>query len=127
MIKKGVTFFGIQPEMVFAHFFIKEVFDRHGIECIPTSVTGKKHGTRSLHPIGYAEDLRTKHIKGDDRAETLKNLLSDLKKEVPQCDFILEHVGMIQEHIHAEYDDKDDVVFQAKKRAYRISGTFDRR
>ena len=130
MVKKGVQFYGMQPEMVFCHIEIKDVFNTLGIVCVSTSIVGKKHKKRSLHPPGYAVDYRTKHIKGStfgaSREQKIKNLMSLLRANVPQCDFVFEHEGEAQEHIHAEYDPKDDVLFQHHKELYRKSGSWPR-
>lgn len=124
MIKQGVQIYGLRPEMVYCAYFVGQVLAKHGIERIPTSVTGKKHGTYSLHPVGFAEDIRTKHVIGEPehRIVVLDQVVDDLKRAVPQCDFILEHFGMAQEHIHWEFDPKDDEIFQRHKAIYRQTG-----
>lgn len=126
MIQNGVKIYGLRPELVYCHIFVEKVFARHGIDCIPTSVTGKKHGSLSLHPVGYAEDIKTKHIMGSAsaRRDVIDAIVADLKKELPCCDIVLEHYGHAQEHIHVEYDPKDDLVFQQHKAKYRLSGTW---
>ena len=124
MIKPGVKIYGLRPEMAYCAVFVERVLNKHGIERIPASVTGKKHGRYSLHPVGFAEDDRTKHVMGspEQRREILDQVINDLRKAVPQCDFVLEHFGQAQEHIHWEFDPKDDEVFQRHKAIYRQTG-----
>jgi hypothetical protein len=128
MIKDDVQVYGIQPEMVLCHIEIKTIFERHGYSCVITSAIGKQHKKYSLHPVGYAKDYRTKHIKdsrfGSSRKQKIDALMNDLKTEVPQCDFVFEHEGQAQEHIHAEYDPKNDQKFQKNKELYRKTGTW---
>jgi len=119
MIKSGVLIYGIKPEMVLCHSIADNVFEANGYGCVATSVVGKKHKDRSLHPVGYAEDFRTKHIK------TLQEKLAivdQLKEALPCCDVILEHVDKDQEHIHMEFDPKDDAKFQRDKMIYKQTG-----
>jgi len=124
MIKNGVHLYGLRPEMVYCSVFVDRVLKAHGIDRIPTSVTGKIHGPGSLHPVGFAEDIRTKHVMGEPsaRKSVLDQVVADLKKNIPQCDFILEHFGMAQEHIHWEFDPKDDSIFQQHKQIYKKTG-----
>jgi len=112
-IKQGVKIFGISPEMAMCHTIIQSIFNSMGFDCIPTSIIGKVHSKTSLHPDGCAIDYRTKHIPIDSTKELL---LRNLKDALPQCDFILEHLGGMEEHIHAEYDPKDDEIFVAWKK-----------
>ena len=49
-------------------------------------------------------------------------ILEDLKKALPCCDIVLEHLGKDQEHYHVEFDPKDDPKFQADKLIYRNTG-----
>lgn len=54
-------------------------------------------------------------------------IVEDLKKALPCCDIIFEHEGEEQEHIHVEFDPKDDERFQADKQWYRREGNWPRR
>lgn len=121
-IKSGVAFYGLRPEMAFCNQFVLSVFNSRGIQCVPTSIVGKKHGTGSLHPVGFAIDYRTKHIKGANRGMRVHALVADLKKALPCCDIVFEYEGKEQEHIHIEYDPKDDEKFVAAKAAFKRSG-----
>jgi len=122
MIKRGVKLYGLRPEMCLAHTEIADVFQRYGIACIITSGIRKKYTLGSFHPIGFALDYRTKHIVGASNKK--HRLLASLKLSVPQCDFILENEGKSEEHLHAEFDPKDDLVFQADKQLYKATNTW---
>ena len=122
MVKSGTVLYGIQPEMALCHTEINSVFERLGYDCIITSIVGKQHKEYSLHPIGFAIDYRTKHI-----TSRLALLVDTLKTALPCCDFLLEHVDGEQEHIHAEYDPKNDPKFIEAKAAYRATGIWVRK
>jgi hypothetical protein len=118
-IKHDVILYGLKPEMVFCDNIIQSIFNEYGFDCERTSITGKKHGLFSLHPFGYAEDYKTKHIP----VNTKKQAIADHIREcLPCCDVILEHVGEAQEHIHVEFDPKNDGRFQADKGVARQTG-----
>lgn len=121
-IKHGTVLYGLQPEMAFCHTFVMAVYKSHSIPCIPTSITGKKHGTGSLHPVGYAVDYRTKHILGANRRQVIDLLVKDLKNALPCCDVIFEYEDEPEEHIHIEFDPKDDKQFQEDKAWYKANG-----
>lgn len=106
----------LKPQMIVCDYVIQSIFSSLGIACIRTSVGDKVHSARSLHKPGYAVDYRTKHINGI--SDKLK-LVDVVKDSCPWCDVILEHVGEDQEHMHVEYDPKNDKVFQANKARYR--------
>lgn len=127
MIKPGVVFYGIQPEMVVCDGIVEQTFQRYSLRCTRTSIVGKKHGSRSLHPVGFAVDYRTRHIAGSGRLQTITMLVDDLKAALPCCDIVFEHEGEPQEHIHVEYDPKDDPFFQRDKAVYRETGEWPKR
>lgn len=126
-IKTGVQIYGLKPEMAMCDAIAGVVFRLHSIPCVRTSVTGKKHGTRSLHPVGLAVDYRTKHITGLRRLDTVGMIVADLKEALPCCDVVFEHAEQEQEHIHVEFDPKDDERFQADKAIYRETGVWPQR
>ena len=125
-IVSGVQLYGIQPEMVMCDGVVAAIFRSHSIPCERTSIVGKKHGKGSLHPVGFAVDYRTKHIAGLRRVETIEMIVFDLKAALPCCDIIIEHLGEAQEHIHVEFDPKDDTQFQHDKKWYKRNGNWPR-
>lgn len=117
-LKPGTTIYGIRPEMVMCHGSVVSVYNKRGFYCMVTSGVGKKHSKRSLHYVGYALDYRTKHLSDDVKRKIVK----EIQEALPCCDVVLEHLGEEQEHIHVEYDPKDDEQFQADKAFYKIHG-----
>jgi hypothetical protein len=115
-IKPGVQMYGIQPEATVVMFIAAETYDNYHYDCVVTSIVGKKHGQYSLHPPGFALDLRTKHLEGEG---VKRSIVSALKDSLPFCDVVLEHLDQEQEHIHIEFDPKDDPRFMADKGEYR--------
>lgn len=117
-LKQGATIYGIRPEMVMCDGTVTAIFNKRNYYCMVTSGVGKKHSQKSLHYVGYALDYRTKHLPEDVKQEILK----EIKEALPCCDVILEHLGEPQEHIHVEYDPKDDEQFQVDKTFYKTHG-----
>ena len=62
LIKPGVRIHGIRPEMLVALQVAVGVFAEHGLACIVTSATEGRHGRNSLHYVGCAVDLRSRHL-----------------------------------------------------------------
>jgi hypothetical protein len=124
MIKNGTQLYGVKPEMVMCDGIVKDVFKSYSVLCVRTSIVGKKHSRRSLHPVGYAVDYRTKHIKGVNRIATIEAIVEDLKKSLPCCDIVFEDEGGEQEHIHVEFDPKNDPKFVSDKAIYRGTGAW---
>lgn len=121
MIKPTTLLYGIKPEMVICHPIAEAIFNEMGFSCVITSGVGKEHKKYSLHPVGYALDLRTKHIVS---LSIKKKIVEKMKKYLPCCDVILEHVGEDQEHLHYEFDPKNDKKFQSDKQIYRQTGNW---
>lgn len=103
-IKNGVVITGMKPEINLAISITNTVLDRHGYDCIVTEITGGRHSRHSLHPVGLAVDIRSKHI----RVESKKiEILGDLREALgDKYDVILEGLGSVNEHYHIEYQPK---------------------
>lgn len=121
-IKPGVNVYGVRPEMTLVDNIVASVYAAYGFNCYQTSIVGKSHSKYSLHPVGFAIDYRTKHIRGEGRKVMLEALVISLKQALPQCDIVLEYLGEDEEHIHVEFDPKDDPAFQDDKATYRETG-----
>lgn len=119
-IKMGNQLYGVQPEMVLCHSVVASVFAYYAVDCVMTSVVGRKHGERSLHPPGYAIDYRSKHI----HSELKQSILNTLRDSLPQCDVLLESLGEPQEHYHIEFDPQDDIKWMKDKAEYKKSGVW---
>ena len=108
--KTGVDQSGVVPEMVLGIQVVCSVFEHHKVDCIITSMHDSVHGINSLHSrdgLCRAVDFRTKHIDAGIR----KTMIIDGIKEAlgSNYDVILEHENEANEHLHVEWDRKEQV------------------
>jgi len=92
--KVGVSVLGIKPEILAAYPTIDSAFSPK--DAVITSAVNGTHGRKSMHPLGYAIDLRIRHLvdnEVDKIVLLLKTWLTD------EYDVILE-----DDHIHLEFD-----------------------
>lgn len=97
---KGISAYGLQPEMLWALDRTVEVWNGHGIKYVTvTSGRGGLHGEKSLHNSGHASDVR----RWEFDAQLLKEkVIPKLKKKLgDQFDVVLE-----SNHIHIEFQPK---------------------
>lgn len=120
MIKSGVIL-PKESAMAIVHIEVIAIFAKYGYGCVLTSGMDSKHGDRSLHPVGLANDYRSKHIP---ELSMKYQILSDLKQALPCCDVVLEYIDQPQEHYHIEYDPKYDDKFQQDKEEYKLTGVW---
>ena len=92
--KKGVSIYGLQPEMLWAIDRCVDIWE----DVTVTSARGGKHSYGSKHYCGYAIDLRTRNLTNID------SIMKALKSILVGFDVILE-----VNHIHIEYDPKTQV------------------
>lgn len=98
VFKKGVTCYGLQPEMLRALDKATAIFAEHNRDCVCTSARGGRHGMHSHHYKGLAIDLRTRHLpdpisNGVTIAAELRESLGDEYQVINE-----------DTHIHIEYD-----------------------
>ena len=94
---------GIKPEMAVGLMLMQPVFDKYGVEMVITAGTEEYrpdgsliHMKDSLHPEGYAVDLRSREIVNG----IWTKFLSDLRGALG-CEFqVIEH----DTHLHVEFD-----------------------
>ena len=115
MIKASVLLFGIKPEMAIVHSEVKSIFANYGYGCVITSGVDSHAGKLSLHNEGLALDYRTKHIPDD----VCNRMVNEIKTALPCCDIGLHSRSTPNEHLHVEFDPKNDKVFQFKKAAWK--------
>ena len=96
-MKQGVSPKNIKPECVLGMHLASSVFDDAGLDCIITSISDGTHSKNSRHYIGYAFDLRRRHIPDE---ETLNVIHDRLIYELgPEYVVILENT-----HFHIQYN-----------------------
>lgn len=103
--KSTVKIKNLQPQILLAITLADQVFDGFGYPTWITSVNDSTHSTYSLHPKGYAVDLRSKHITG----QTTRGIIFDALFKILDplgYDILFEFIGQDNEHYHIEYDPK---------------------
>jgi len=103
-LKPGVRLLGIRPELVVALLIADGLFREAGAECVITSCIDGKHSRGSKHYSGCAFDLRTHSLSNPSAtAMTLQVRLGS------DFDVILEDASGPNQHIHVEYDPKEEI------------------
>jgi hypothetical protein len=99
-IKRGATIKGLDIRMRPLLQAAERVWQRHGVECVITSGLREYDLFESLHPWGRAVDLRTRYF--DDPDAVVRELYQE--PEVTGDYDVIYH----KNHIHAEYDPKQE-------------------
>ena len=98
----SVNLDGTHPMLWSAIFTAAEIWERHGVDLVLTSVNDGVHGggaRPSFHPRGLAFDARTHDLEAPMIAcEELRGALG------PDFDVLLESRGSPNEHLHVQYD-----------------------
>ncbi len=94
--KKGVVLAGLQLEMRLVFIKASHIWKRYGQELVITSTLDGVHSPGSLHPYGYAVDLRTRYFEPG----KVKSITADLHDALPEGYEVVPH----KTHIHVEYD-----------------------
>jgi hypothetical protein len=93
----------VHPRVFSAIAAAGEVYGRHGVNLVVTSISDGQHRVGSYHYTGRAVDLRTHNVPQEDRAKVAAELRAALGAGY---DVIHEKVGEPSEHIHVEWDPK---------------------
>jgi len=102
-MKPGVDIMGARPELLFGVQVVAALFEKRGVDCVVTSIRDGKHGAHSLHPFGYAADLRSWHL--DEKRDKLQIVEAAKSILGGQYDFVYEpENGERAEHFHLEVD-----------------------
>lgn len=99
VIKPGASIQGLKLEMRKALMVAEKVYKKYGRKEGITITSGTEdyaHSAGSLHPFGYAVDLRTSYFK----TGVIGSVVSEIKKELGS-DYDCLYEG---DHIHLEYD-----------------------
>lgn len=97
-LKPNVRLADLKPQCVLAIFIADSIYSKFGRELVVTSIDDSVHGPTSLHPSGFAFDLRTSFFRIDQIAPVEAAL-----KEALTVDFDILYEG---DHFHIEYDPK---------------------
>ena len=95
-IKEGVSLVGLKIEMRTVLIEADKLWKRYGQELVITCGPGGTHSPGSLHPYGYALDLRSR----DFDSGTKGYVVETLRKELGDDYDVISHGT----HIHVEYD-----------------------
>ena len=98
IFKEGVKINGIKPECTIALAICDSIYIDYGQGMVVTSVTEGEHMSGSLHPVGFAFDLRTRDFMVDDLERIRQSLIEALTDEF---DVVLE-----VDHFHIEFQPK---------------------
>lgn len=90
---------GLGTEIVLAIFIVKDIYEKHGFECILTEGTGGIHGYSSEHYKGDAADFRTSNIRPKEKINLIAGQIKDCLGE--DYDVVVEET-----HLHVEFDPK---------------------
>ena len=98
---------GLQPEMDPALYAADKVFAKYSLDTVITAGTEEFypdgtliHAKDSLHPRGFAVDLRNRHIPNGVYTKLISDLRDALAAISPAYQLILKHSN----HFHIEYD-----------------------
>ena len=97
-IKKGAVLTGLKLEMRRVLISADVLWRENGKELVITEGTGGVHSAGSLHPYGYALDLRSRYFKGPRVAIAV--IAGELRRRLGARYNVVVH----KSHIHVEYD-----------------------
>ena len=98
-LKAGVRLTDLKPQLIIVLMIIQYVYEQlNDTELVITSIDDSIHHPGSLHPSGFAADIRTNSLP--------KNLIPKVQQEIKEriteeFDFIFE-----VDHYHVEWDPK---------------------
>lgn len=95
--KAGVSVTGLRPELVLALVLAEQVYADQKAALVVTSVMDGTHTRNSLHYLGLAADLRTRHLDAD----TLGRVVRQLEDTLAPLGF---QVILEEDHVHLEHD-----------------------
>lgn len=102
---EGVSLTGLEKPLLTALHVAKEIFDDYGVDCVVTSANDGAHKSGSLHYLGLAFDLRTRHLKPQ-YVSLIYVKLQRALKEYRDLDGMKGRFDVVLEsnHLHIEFD-----------------------
>ncbi|TET65819.1 hypothetical protein E3J49_00645 [Candidatus Bathyarchaeota archaeon] len=94
--KSGALISGLKIEMRKVLVLADKVWTKHNQELVITSGLDGTHSPGSLHPYGYAVDLRSRYFKDNEDEVVASELRTKLGDKY--------NVVLHSTHIHVEYD-----------------------
>lgn len=99
LVKQGASLVGLKLEMRVVFKTAHAIWLQYSEEMVVTEGTGGEHSPGSLHPFGYAVDLRTRYFD----YPTASKVRDELQARLGDNYDVINHAGS---HIHVEYDPK---------------------
>lgn len=99
--KDSVRLYSVKPEIFGILPILDAVFGQFDLDCIITSAADGEHMPRSLHYVGYALDLRRRHVPAH-KVEAIDKALKDAL--TAEYDVVLEST-----HWHIEFQPEKGV------------------
>jgi len=97
-IKPGVNVRGLHDKIWEAIYRVDTVYNSLGVDTVITAGLDGKHKYASLHYVGCAVDLRTRHLSLNDIQVVYEEIMDVLDKDYD--------VVLHKTHIHVEYQPK---------------------
>ncbi len=108
-VKERIGDVSLCSEMRYALRLADLIYQRHGFDCVVTSLLDGHHNPGSLHPTGRAADLRCRQVPHDQ----IQTLFAEIKAHLCPMGFDVVFEGGVGAtpattgaHIHIEYDPK---------------------
>lgn len=106
--KPGVRLININPHVAIIIAVVGSVYQKCGYDCVVTSVTDGAHRRDSKHYDGMAVDFRLNDLSGIPAAS--RRMVARLARAAlaEGFDVLHEFEGTPSEHLHVEYDPKEN-------------------
>jgi hypothetical protein len=105
---KSVVVDKLHAEMFYALGIAEESYTSVGSDCIVTSALDGTHNPGSLHPTGFAVDIRSSQLSDEESRQVFYQLKARLNASGFDVIFEGDHAtqATTAPHIHVEYDPK---------------------
>lgn len=103
--KTGVKLSGLKIQMRPVLMGADAVWKKHGHELTITETDGGVHSPRSLHPYGYAVDIRSGYWWGYNQ-DTVKRMCKELQDALGHDYQVIKHTT----HVHVEWEKAKELI-----------------
>ena len=80
-LKAGVKLNDFSPQILLAIIIAQQIYISRGYTFTITSLNDSQHSTNSLHYIGHAVDIRTRHVEDGDKQQMVSLMRGALGDE----------------------------------------------